>query len=130
MNSDMRPDLLDELRSIQAEHQRLGDRLQAVIEAATVGAENQLLLAIYAATGNRVTFAAADVFRHAEATENEALRSALVLAGAHNPKKLGKRLSKLAGEEIGGLCVDKIGETNDGFLWHIVPVKGFGEQTH
>ncbi len=68
--------------------------------------------AIAAAVHGHV-FTARELFQHARV--DQALGA--VLAGLRSPKQVGKRLRALAGRELGGLLLQRIGRDQSGMIW-------------
>jgi hypothetical protein len=118
------PEVLALLREILAGQRELRDALRELAEherprqPQDLGADvGEHLRAISAAVGDRV-FSVAELLAHAAIPEGEALRAAIVgLLGSLNGKRLGKFLRRIEGQDIAGLCIERIGEDRSGVAW-------------
>jgi hypothetical protein len=71
-----------------------------------------LVAAIAQVIGNGVLFSARELFDHAAI--NQDLAAALVDAGIHNARVLGKRLRQMSGSGL-----DRVGADHDGAIWAV-----------
>jgi hypothetical protein len=77
--------------------------------------QRDLLLVAIAASVQGHAFSAAELLAHAGV--DDALRQAL--DGAGTPKRIGRRLQALAGREIGGLRLVRVGRDETGCIWAV-----------
>jgi hypothetical protein len=97
--------------------ERIASSLERNRPATTAG--RNLLAAIRAAAGDG-TFCVRDLLVAAEG--NEQLRNALITEiGDLSPRRIGKRFSKLEGQFIDGLSVQRVGE-GAGVVWKVSKV--------
>lgn len=81
-----------------------------------------LLRAIFERVGDRV-FVAPELVEFALVADAEELRGEIVRAvGALNPRRLGKRLAEVEGEEVDGLRLRRVGADRGGICWQVVRV--------
>lgn len=97
------------------------DRIERLLEALlerrnpTADDDRRFLAAIAAAVRGRA-FSARELVNHATGDDEDELRA--VLAGA-TPKRIGKRLHRLAGQDLGGLMLRRVDRDKDGTIWRV-----------
>lgn len=78
-----------------------------------------LLRAIHNAAPD-AEFTTTELVRHAALPANGDLRAAIERGFTDpNPRRIGKFLASIAGQEIGGFIVEAIGEERDGVIWRV-----------
>jgi hypothetical protein len=98
--------------------------LRRIVEARRrprVTVEDSALVLAIAAHARGATFTAGELVQHAALMDAEGLRGAIVDAiGSLHARKLGKRLRRLDGVDVGGgLQIVRIGEDRAGALWAV-----------
>ena len=73
------------------------------------------LVRAIAGAARGLAFTSAELIAHAQV--EGALRDALVACDALNARRLGKLLRRIEGVEIGGLVVERVGESGEGVVW-------------
>jgi len=95
------------------------ERLSGVPQRPEVSA---LVAAIHGRVADRV-FVAPELVEFAEVAAAEELRGAILAAvGSLNPRRLGKRLAEIEGEEIDGYRLRRVGADRGGICWQVVRV--------
>ena len=106
-------EVLAELRALRADLAGRGAPRQAGPETAA------LLLAIRATCGDYI-FTCCDLVEHAALPSASDLQSAIVTAiGTMSPRRIGKRLRAIEGQEFDGLIVRRHGSGRDGVEWRV-----------
>jgi len=112
------PEALALLRQILERLVAIEARL-AVRKPEISAADAELVRRIAEAVGAR-TFSGWEVVDHARLPGAADLRAAVVAAiGSENSQRLGKRLQRVEGQDVGGLRVVRVGVDRDGVLWRI-----------
>jgi hypothetical protein len=110
-------DLVLEVRALRAE---LAGRGAALPRAADTAG---LLRVIVAAVGDRV-FTCAELVAHSTLPASADLHAAIVASvGAANPRKLGKLLRSIEGQDFAGLSVRRVGSERDGLIWCVASLR-------
>jgi hypothetical protein len=113
-------EILREVTALREEVRRLAEAMRAPAELAP-NPRAEMVCAIARAVGGR-EFTSADLLKHAETHEAELLAAILAACPEANPRRLGKLLRRLAGQDLEGFRVVCLATEAAGLIWRVEPV--------